>query len=219
MKIFLDTGDKKIISKWLKTGIIDGVTTNPSHLSKMGGDPKKNVVEIARLLPHGEISVEITEKNPTDVYKQAKAIAKLAKNIIVKVPCHRNYYQVIDALVKDGIALNITLVFTVIQGLMMAKLGVYYISPFVGRWDDIDRDGSKLLYELRSMIDWYGFQTGILAASLRDIRHIHKAIMAGADVLTAPPEVLKKATDHLLTDRGIEKFDMDWKKLGIKKFP
>lgn len=219
MKIFLDTGDIKAIKAWKETGLIDGVTTNPTHLSKAAGSPKKVVVEISSLLPKGEISVEITEKKPDAVYKQAKAIAKLAKNVIVKIPCHRDYYPIIAKLVKEGVALNITLVFTLIQGLMMCKLGVRYISPFVGRWDDIDRDGSALLYELRQMIDWYDYETGLLAASLRHVRHIHEAIMAGADVITAPPEILKKATEHLLTEKGIEKFDSDWKKLGVRKFP
>ena len=219
MKIFLDTADINAIKAWSQTGLIDGVTTNPTHLSKITGKPKQNILAISRLLPDGEISVEVTEKKPDAVYAQAKKIAKLAKNIVVKIPCHRDYYPVIAKLTKEGIVLNITLVFTVIQGLMMSKMGVHYISPFVGRWDDIDRDGVSLLYELRQMLDWYGYQTQLLAASLRHVRHINQAIMAGADVMTAPPDVLKKATDNLLTQQGIKKFDEDWKKLGLRTFP
>ena len=219
MKIFLDTADIKAMKRWKETGLIDGVTTNPTHLSKVGGDPKKKIKEICALFPKGEISVEVTEKKPDAVYKQAQAIAMLAKNILVKIPCHLDYFPVIKKLVSDKIKLNITLVFTLQQGLMMSKLGVTYISPFVGRWDDIDVDGSDLLYQLRHMLDEYGYKTGLLAASLRHVPHFHEAIMAGADVATLPISVLEKAAMHLLTDQGIGKFDADWKKLGIRKFP
>ncbi len=219
MKIFLDTADIALIEQWKETGLIDGVTTNPTHVSKAGGNPKKQILTICKALPKGEISVEVTEKDPQAVYKQAHAIAALAENIIVKIPCHRDYYPVIAALIKENIKLNITLVFTLIQGLMMAKLGVHYISPFIGRWDDIDQDGAPLLYQLRHMIDEYGYDTGVLAASLRHVRHMHEAIMAGADAMTVPSEVLEKGVQHLLTDKGIANFDADWKKLGVKSFP
>ena len=219
MKLFLDTANIAAIKRWKETGLINGITTNPSHLSKEGGNPKDVVLEICKLLPEGEISVEITQQEPEAVYEQAKEIAKLADNILVKVPCHKDYYSIIHRLVADGINLNITLVFTLIQGMMMCKLGVRYISPFVGRWDDIDVEGFKLLKKMKDMIYNYGFDTGVLAASLRGVRHIHHAIMAGADAATVPIAVFEKAQEHLLTDRGIEKFDADWQKLGIKKFP
>ena len=219
MKIFLDTADKKAIEKWKKTGLIDGVTTNPSHLSKAGGNPKSNVLAIAKLLSKGVISVEVTEKKPDAVYKQARAISKLAKNIVVKIPCHVDYYEIIPQLLKDGVKLNITLVFSLMQALFMSKMGVQYISPFVGRWDDIDVEGVELLYTIRHMLDEYGYQTQLLAASIRGVRHFHEAIMAGADVVTVPVEILEKATAHLLTDQGIAKFDNDWKKLGVRTFP
>lgn len=219
MKIFLDTADLKAIETWKKTGLIDGVTTNPTHLSKAKGNPTKQVQAIAKLLPKGEISVEVTEKKPDAVYKQAKAIAKLGKNIVVKIPCHSDYYEVIAQLLKDGVKLNITLVFSLVQALFMSKLGVQYISPFVGRWDDIDVEGAELLYNIRHMLDEYGYQTQLLAASIRGVRHFHEAIMAGADVVTVPVDILQKASRHLLTDQGIERFDTDWKKLGIRKFP
>lgn len=218
MKIFLDTADSKAIEKWSDTGLIDGVTTNPTHLSK-SGSPKKTVLAISKLLPRGDISVEITHKKAQDVYKQAKAIAKLAKNIVVKIPCHRDYFSVIHKLVQEKIKLNITLVFTPIQAMLMCKLGVKYISPFVGRWDDIDVDGAELLEQLRHMIDQYDFKTEILAASLRTVRNVDDAIMAGADVITVPPALLEKVSDHILTNQGIARFDADWKKLGIKTFP
>lgn len=219
MKIFLDTADRTVIKHWAETGIIDGVTTNPSHLFKAQDDPKKVVKDICALLPNGDISVEITETAPDAVFKQARAISDLAKNVIVKVPCHRDYYAIIKKLVLEGVHINITLVFTLIQGLCMAKLGVRYISPFVGRWDDIDVDGIALLYELRAMIDQYDYETEILAASLRHVRHVHEAICAGADAITVPAAVLEKATTHPLTDAGMQKFLADWQQLGVTRFP
>ena len=219
MKIFLDTANLKAIEKWKPTGLIDGITTNPSHLSAAGGDPKKQAQAIAQLMPKGAISVEVTEKKPDAVYQQAKAIAQLAKNIVVKIPCHADYYEIIAKLSNEGVKLNITLVFTLVQSLLMCKMGVQYISPFIGRWDDIDVDGSQLLYRIRHMIDLYGYKTELLAASIRGVRHFHEAIMAGADVATVPVDVFEKVVSHILTDQGIEKFDKDWKKLGVRTFP
>lgn len=219
MKIFLDTADINSIKKWIDKGIIDGVTTNPTHLSKTGMDPKKHIEQLCALFPDGDISVEITQLQPEQAYKQAKEIAKIADNITVKVPCHIDYYEIIKKLVDEGISINVTLVFSLIQSLMMCKLGVTYISPFVGRWDDIDVDGIQLLYQIREMIDTYGYSTQILAASLRSVRHFHDAIAAGADVATLPADVLEKSLNHILTDKGIQLFDADWQKLGIKQFP
>lgn len=219
MKIFLDTAHLESIEKWAATGLIDGVTTNPTHLSKEGTDPKKLILKICKLLPEGEISVEVTQDDPKKVYEQALAIANLSDNILVKIPCHVRYYEVILKLVQEGIPVNITLVFTLLQSLMMCKLGVHYISPFVGRWDDIDIDGITLIPEIRNMVDMYLFDTQILAASLRTVPQFHDAIRAGADAVTLPVEVLEKATTHILTDQGIAKFNADWQKLGIKNFP
>ncbi|MCA9770467.1 fructose-6-phosphate aldolase [Candidatus Dependentiae bacterium] len=219
MRLFLDTADVQSIKKYIDTGLIDGVTTNPSLLAKAGSDPKKQITEIVTLLPDGEISVEVTEKSPEAVYKQAKVIAGLAHNIVVKIPCHIDYYSIINRLAKEGIKLNITLVFTLVQGLMMCKLGVHCISPFLGRLDDIDVDGASLLHEMRQIIDEYGFATQILAASIRHVRHFHDSIMAGADIATLPISVFEKAATHVLTHQGIQLFDADWKKLGIKQFP
>jgi len=219
VKIFLDTANLDAIKKWADTGLINGVTTNPTHLSKEKNDPKNQVLAICAALPNGEISVEITEKEPEAVYKQARTIAALAKNIVVKVPCHKDYYAVIHRLVKDGVPINVTLVFTLIQGLMMCKLGVKYISPFVGRLDDIDSDGIQLLYDLRDMVDEYDYKTEILAASLRHTQHVHDAIRAGSDVVTVSPAVFEQIIEHPLTNAGIAQFDADWKKLGINVFP
>lgn len=217
MKIFLDTAHVQDINKW--SMLIDGVTTNPSHLYKEGGDPVTVVKKICKLLPKGEISVEITKTKPQDVYKQAKAIAAIAKNVVVKIPCHADYYEVIKKLVSEGIAINITLLFTLVQALYMCKFGVRYISPFIGRWDDIDVEGVELIPQLRHMIDHYNYPTQILAASVRSVRHLHDVILSGADVATIPVDVLEKSVKHPLTDRGMELFLADWKKLASTQFP
>ena len=219
MEIFLDTAHVPSIEKWASTGLINGVTTNPSHLSNEGGDPKSIVLEICKLLPKGRISIEVTKVDPQELYMQAKAISQLADNVWVKIPCHQKYYPVIKKLVEEEVKLNITLVFTVLQSLMMCKLGVYYISPFIGRWNDIDVDGMAFLPEMRNMIDFYGFETKILAASIRSVHDFHEALTAGADAITLPVEVFEKSISNPLTDQGIEKFTKDWQKLGAKHFP
>ena len=219
MKIFLDTAHIESIQKWVQTGLIDGVTTNPTHLSKEGNNPTAQVLAICDLLPSGLISVEITETEPDAVYLQARKIAALSDNIAVKIPCHPHYYSVIKKLIGEGVTLNITLVFSLAQGLMMAKLGAQYISPFVGRLDDINIDGIELIQHLRHMIDWYDFETELLAASIRDVTHFEKALLAGADIATLPIEVFEKSLTHQLTDKGMAQFLADWKKLNITHFP
>ncbi len=219
MKIFLDTADVQKIKDWAKMGVINGVTTNPSHLARAGGDPTKVVKEICSILKGGEISVEVTKDEPKDVYKQAQEIADLAPNILVKVPCHKKYYAIIKQLVAEKIKLNITLVFTPLQALMMAKLGVDYVSPFVGRWNDIDVDGIAMLEEINHIMEIYGFKTQVLAASIRTVRDFHDSVMIGCDAVTLPVSVFEKSLESPLTDKGIAKFNADWKKLGITKFP
>ena len=216
MKIFLDTADVQLIEQWAKTGIIDGVTTNPTHLSKTGGNPTEIIKKICSLV--GSVSVEVTETAPDAVYTQAKAIALLSDTITVKIPCHVRYYQVIKKLASEGISLNITLVFTLTQGLSMCKLGADYISPFVGRLDDIDTSGIKLVEDLVHMRDMYGYETEVLAASIRSVDQLHEVIVAGVDIATIPASVLEKAVSHPLTDKGMEIFLADWKKLNITRF-
>lgn len=220
MKIFLDTADVQEIRKWVVTGIIDGVTTNPTHMSSAGSDPKKIIKEICASLPHGVVSVEVTEVEPDAVYRQARLISALVQNIVVKIPCDVRYYEVIQRLVQERIPLNITLVFTVAQGLAMCKLGVAYISPFVGRLEDVKKNsGIELVQDLVHMKWTYAFKTQILAASIRTIDQITCVVQAEADCITVPVGVLSQALMHELTEKGIEKFLADWKKLGITKFP
>ena len=219
MKIFLDTANTELIKKWAQTGLIDGVTTNPTHLSKENKNPTEQVLAICAMLPSGVISVEVVETEPEKVYTQAHAIAALAKNIAVKIPCHAHYYATIKRLVDEGITLNITLVFSLAQGLMMAKLGVHYISPFIGRLDDSNGDGIELVQQLRQMLDWYCFDTQLLAASIRDVAHFESVIRAGADIATVPVEVFENSLTHPLTDKGMAQFLADWQKLNVSQFP
>lgn len=219
MKIFLDTANLDAVKTWAESGLIDGVTTNPSHLSKEGKDPKKQILALCKALPDGEISVEVTEKEPQEVYAQAKKIAALAENIVVKIPCHAPYVGIIHKLVQEEVSINSTLVFTVPQALMMCKLGVDFLSPFVGRWDDISVDGSAILGQMQDMVETYLFETQVIAASIRTVAHMQAAINAGVDVVTVPVSVLEASLHHVLTDQGIAKFDADWQKLGIKQFP
>jgi transaldolase len=219
MKIFLDTANTELIEKWAHTGVIDGVTTNPTHLSKESKDPVEQILAICDILPSGIISVEVVETEPEKVYAQAHKIAALCDNIVVKIPCHATYYSVIKQLVEEEVTLNITLVFSLTQGLMMAKLGAHYISPFIGRLDDIHCDGIALIKQLRQMLDWYSFDTELLAASIRDTSHFEHVIMAGADIATIPVEIFEKSIEHPLTDKGMAQFLEHWKKLNISRFP
>lgn len=219
MKIFLDTIDVAAIKQWIPTGLIDGITSNPSNMSKAGKDPLPAIKEICALLPTGDISVQVTEQNPDKLYTQAHAIAKLAPNVIVKIPCALQYYPVIKKLVSEGLKLNITLVFSLTQGHAMAKLGVKYISPFVGRLEDAKEDGMELVEDLVSMLDTYESLTEVLVASVRSLDHVNGAILAGAHAITLSPELLAETTTHPLTAQGLQRFAADWDKLGIKQFP
>lgn len=219
MKFFLDTADVNILRKYADMGIVDGVTTNPTHLSSVGGDPIAHIQEICALFPQGDISVEVTEIDPDKVYAQAKKIQALGTNIIVKIPAHKNYFSVIQRLVAQGVALNITLVFSVLQGLSMAKLGVRYISPFIGRLNDIDEDGIRVVADLREVMDNYNFSTQILAASIRDLSQVHQVAVIGADAVTLPPEIFEKMITHPLTEQGMSIFNAAWQRLGVRQFP
>ncbi|HEV2601427.1 MAG TPA: transaldolase family protein [Candidatus Babeliales bacterium] len=219
MNLFLDTANLSDIKTWQPTGLIDGITTNPSLLSKETTNPTAHLREICSIMHPHDVSIEVTEQEPKAVYEQAKKIAGLAKNVIVKIPCHVDYLSVIKQLVNENIKINITLVFSLVQGLLMCKLGVYYISPFIGRLDDIDSDGIALIEQLRHMIDFYGFETKILAASIRHIQHLHDSVQAGADIATVPSGIIKTAMAHPLTTQGMTQFNADWQKLGIRQFP
>jgi len=220
MKLFLDTANLEFIKKWVSTGLINGITTNPTHLAKEGGDPTQQVKEICAIMnSYGDVSVEVTDSEPKAVYKQAYEIAKLASNIVVKIPCACQYCDVMKRLVENDVKINATLVFSLEQSLLMAKLGVQYISPFVGRLDDIGADGLQLVEEIRTMLNLYDYESQLLAASLRGVNQVHNVMLAGADIATVPTGVFEKMMEHPLTEIGMKKFNDDWRKLGIKKFP
>jgi transaldolase len=215
VKIFLDSADRKQIEKYLATGLIDGVTTNPSLLATQGANTREVITDILRMVP-GDVSIEVVEKNPDAVYAQAHQIAKLGNNAVVKIPFAFEYLPVVAKLVSDGLKLNITLVFNVIQALMVAKLGATYVSPFIGRLDDSGCDGMILIKDLVTLKRQYNFPFQILAASVRNEMHWQQAALLGADVATVPPSIIEGACKHPLTDAGIKKFDEDWQKLGKK---
>jgi transaldolase len=219
MKFFLDSAHYGALIKAKETGLLEGVTTNPSLLSKEGRKPVELIKKISQLIAPYDVSVEVTEKDSRSVYSQAHAIAALGSNVVVKIPCHPDYLPVIAKLTQEGVPLNITLMFSAIQGLCMAKLKVKYISPYIGRLDDIDCDGLEVIKDLRHMLDLYCYETQILAASIRSVRHIHDAALMGADCATIPFELFEHMLDHPLTDKGIDLFDKDWKRLAIDKFP
>ena len=218
MKIFLDTANKSLIKKYAETGLIDGVTTNPSLISKEGGNIKETLREICALLPHGDISIEVTEKEPHKVYEQALKIAKFEKNVVVKIPFLYEYLSIIKTLVADGIRLNITLAFTPLQALMIYKLGALYLSPFIGRWTDNGVNAQLVLQEIIQLKKNYNASTQILAASIRTVGDWQSAALLGADVVTLPPALLERAAMHVLTHDGIKLFDQDWQKLGTIDF-
>ncbi len=215
MKLFLDTADRDLIKKWIPTGVIDGVTTNPSLLSKQGKNTKEVLLDICKMVD-GDVSIEVTEKEPDKIYAQAKQIATVSKNVVVKIPFAFEYLSIINKLVKKNIAINVTLIFSLTQAMLVSKLGVKYISPFIGRLDDIDIDGIELIENLAIMKHNYNFKSEILAASIRNVIHLQQSILIGADVATIPPTLLDKVFKHPLTLQGIEKFDADWKSLNKK---
>jgi transaldolase len=219
MKIFLDTANTSSIEQLLPTGLIDGITTNPSNLSKRGGNPTEHIKALCALLPCSDISVEVTETDAHALYEQAKKIRALADNVVVKIPCHYDYYWVIKKLVQEGVALNITLVFSVAQGVMMSQLGVRYISPFIGRLDEEGGNGLQLVEQLRYVFDLHKSNTKILAASVRNKDHFEGALLAGADCVTLTPTLFQELCTHPLTNKGIAQFLHDWSLLSIKNFP
>lgn len=217
MKLFLDTANLALVREWADTGIIDGITTNPTLLSKEQGNFKDLLQELCSLV-EGDVSIEVVAKKPEEVYQQARAISKFAPNVVVKIPFAKEYLSVIKTLIKEGIQINVTLIFSLLQSLLVAKLGVKYISPFIGRWDEIDTQGSSLLVEMRKMLDTYSFRSQILAASIRTVYNWHEAVSAGAHVVTIPPHLLNPLMKHPLTERGLQSFEKDWSLVPSQDF-
>jgi transaldolase len=215
MKFFADTADIAEIKELIDFGLVDGVTTNPSIIAKSGRDFKEVIAEICALVS-GPVSAEVTALDAAGMIAEGRELRKIAPNVAVKVPLTLDGLKACRILTGEGAMLNVTLCFSANQALLAAKAGATFVSPFIGRLDDIHMDGIELIEEIRLIYDNYGFETEILAASIRTPLHVKQVAMIGADVITAPPAVLKALVKHPLTDKGIEMFLADWKKTGQK---
>ncbi len=215
MKIFLDTADVDEIRRAADAGLIDGVTTNPSLLAKVAGDrdPKEIIREICEAVD-GPVSAEVVALDADTMVSEGKRLAGLHDNIVVKVPLTEDGLRACRRLRSDGVRVNVTLCFSVTQAHLAAKAGATYISPFVGRIDDISGDGMDLIVQIRQVYDNYSIETEILAASLRHPQHVVQALLMGADCGTLPAKVLYQLLKHPLTDLGLEQFLADWRSLG-----
>ena len=213
MKFFADTADIADIRDLAETGLIDGVTTNPSLIKKSGRDILEVTKEICEIVD-GPVSAEVTATDADQMIAEGRKLVEIAGNIAVKVPLTLDGLKACKALTDDGHMVNVTLCFSANQALLAAKAGATFISPFIGRLDDLNVDGMELIADIRQIYDNYGFETQILAASIRTANHMSEAAKIGADVMTAPPEVIKKLAAHPLTDKGLEQFMADWKKTG-----
>jgi transaldolase len=213
MKLFLDSADPKQIAALAATGLIDGVTTNPSLAAKTGQNLFDALAAICDLVK-GSVSAEVTATESAGMITEGKTLAKIAANITIKVPLTWDGLRACTALAGDGHKVNVTLCFSPNQALLAAKAGATFVSPFIGRLDDIGQDGMQLIREIRQIYDNYGFATEILAASIRHTTHVRDAAFAGADVATVPPAVFRQLVAHPLTDKGLAAFLDDWKKTG-----
>jgi transaldolase len=213
MKFFVDTADISDIRELAETGLLDGVTTNPSLIHKSGRDFLEVVREICEIVP-GPVSAEVVAAEHDEMMQEAEILRKIADNIAVKVPLTIDGLKTCRKLTGDGTMVNVTLCFTANQALLAAKAGATFISPFVGRHDDIGFDGMQIISEIRMIYDNYDYATQILVASVRHPVHVLEAAKIGADVMTAPPAVIRQLFKHPLTDRGLEAFLADWQKTG-----
>jgi transaldolase len=213
MKFFVDTADVADIRELADTGLLDGVTTNPSLIHKAGRDFLEVVREIASIVP-GPVSAEVVATDHQEMLREAEVLRKIADNITIKVPLTLEGLKTCRALTGEGTMVNVTLCFTPNQALLAAKAGATFISPFVGRHDDVGFDGMGLISDIRLIYDNYDFETEILVASVRHPIHVLEAAKIGADVMTAPPAVIRQLVKHPLTDRGLEMFAADWAKTG-----
>jgi len=213
MKLFLDSADPKEIAALAATGLVDGVTTNPSLAAKTGQnlfDALRSICDVVK----GSVSAEVTATETDKIITEGKRLAKIADNITIKVPLTWDGLRACKSLSGDGHKVNVTLCFSPNQALLAAKAGASFISPFIGRLDDVGQEGMSLIREIRLIYDNYGFATEILAASIRHPMHVRDAAMAGADVATMPPSIFRQLISHPLTDKGLAAFLEDWKKTG-----
>jgi transaldolase len=215
MKFFVDTADIDAIRELNDHGMVDGVTTNPSLILKAGRDITEVTREICELVA-GPVSAEVVAVDAEAMIGEGRKLAQIAPNITVKVPLTWDGLKACRVLSDEGHMVNVTLCFSASQALLAAKAGATFISPFIGRLDDVNLDGMQLIADIRQIYDNYDFPTQILAASIRTTNHMAEAAKIGADVATAPPSVIKAMVSHPLTDRGLEQFLKDWEKTGQK---
>lgn len=213
MKFFVDTADVAEIRELADTGLLDGVTTNPSLILKSGRDIMEVTKEICGLTD-GPVSAEVTAMDYDGMMEEAAVLAKIADNVCIKLPLTMDGLKACKALTSAGHQTNVTLCFSATQALMAAKAGATFISPFIGRLDDMGIDGMELIEDIRTIYDNYGYDTQILAASIRTVNHVKDSAIAGADVATIPPSTLKALVKHPLTDKGLDAFMADWAKTG-----
>lgn len=214
MKFFVDTADLDEIREAADLGLVDGVTTNPSLIAKEGDvDFKTRIKEICDIVD-GDVSAEVTAVDYAGMLEQGRDLAKIADNVVIKCPLTWDGLKATKTFSSEGIKVNVTLCFSPSQALLAAKAGAGYISPFIGRLDDISQDGMELIRQIVQIYDNYGFETEVLAASIRHPMHIVDSALAGADVATVPFDVFKKIVKHPLTDKGLDAFLSDWKKSG-----
>ena len=215
MKFFVDTADVPAIAELHALGMVDGVTTNPSLILKSGRDIIEVTQEICALVP-GPVSAEVVALEADAMIAEGRRLAAIAPNIAVKLPLTWDGLKACRVLTGEGFMVNVTLCFSANQALLAAKAGATFISPFIGRLDDINLDGMELIRDIRQIYDNYGFRTQVLAASIRSANHMKEAALAGADVATAPPAVIKAMAAHPLTDKGLDQFMADWARTGQK---
>ncbi|MBB4003487.1 MAG: fructose-6-phosphate aldolase [Aurantimonas endophytica] len=213
MKFFVDTADIAEIRELQDAGLIDGVTTNPSLITKAGRPMRDIVAEICDVT-EGPVSAEVTALEADEMIREGRILAEIADNVCIKVPLTLAGLKACKELSGEGHMVNVTLCFSAVQALLAAKAGATFISPFIGRLDDINLDGMALIADIRRIYDNYEFDTEILAASIRTLNHVREAALIGADVATVPPATLKALVKHPLTDKGLENFLADWKKSG-----
>jgi transaldolase len=216
MKFFVDTADTNEIKKLAEIGLLDGVTTNPSLILKSGRDFIEVIKEICGIVPELPVSAEVVASDCNGMILEGEKLAKIASNVVIKLPLTMEGLKACKHFSEKGIKTNVTLCFSPLQALLAAKAGATFISPFVGRLDDIGHDGMQLIEEIRQIYDNYGFATEILVASVRSPMHVLQAAQIGADVATIPPATLYQLVKHTLTDKGLEQFDSDWAKTGQK---
>ncbi len=215
MKFFVDSADVDAIAELNDTGLVDGVTTNPSLIMKSGRDIIEVTKEICDMVD-GPVSAEVVAMEADAMLAEGRKLAEIADNICIKLPLTLEGLKACKVLSSEGFKTNVTLCFSANQALLAAKAGATYISPFIGRLDDINIDGMDLIGDIRTIYDNYDFDTQILAASIRSANHMKDAALIGADVATAPPNVIKAMANHVLTDKGLEGFMKDWAKTGQK---